>query len=209
MSSHAEPSYRDTHTTDNPADERVHVHVHPVSFYVKIFLALAGLTIFTVASSRLDIDGFVSPGTVRGAGIFNFILAMIVASVKASLVVTFFMHLKDDNRFNALVFVGSVLFAGVFLAYTLNDTNHRNDGDRFHGLHVLPSTGERAPGGVDHQFTFEEPEAGIERTEEFVPHGEGHEGGEGEAHEGGEAHESEAAPEGEAPEGEAPAEAGH
>lgn len=198
MSSPAEHSYRDGHATDNPADERVHVHVHPVSFYVKIFLALAGLTIFTVAKPRLDIDGFVSPGTARGAGAFNLVLAMMIAGIKASLVVTFFMHLKDDSRFNALVFIGSVLFAGVFLAYTLNDTNHRNDGDRFHGLHVLPSTGERAPGGIDHQFTFEEPEAGIERTEEFVPHGEGPEGGEAhEAGAGGEPHE------------EAPVEGGH
>ena len=171
MSSPAQHSYRDGHATDDPANERVHVHVHPVSFYVKIFLALSALTVITVATSRIDIDGFISPGTVRGAGIFNLVLAMFIATIKASLVVTFFMHLKDDNRFNALVFVGSILFAGVFLAYTLNDTNHRHDGDRFHGIYVIPSTGERAPGGIDHQFTFEEPEEGIERTEEFVPHG--------------------------------------
>lgn len=194
MSSPAQHSYRDGHATDDPANERVHVHVHPVSFYVKIFLALSALTIITVATSRIDIDGFISPGTVRGAGIFNLVLAMFIATIKASLVVTFFMHLKDDNRFNALVFVGSLLFAGVFLAYTLNDTNHRNDGDRFHGIHVIPSTGERAPGGIDHQFTFEEPEEGIERTEEFVPHGAGHEGGEEAAAEGA---------------GDAPAEGGH
>ena len=206
MSSPAEHSYRDAHTTDDPANERVHVHVHPVSFYVKIFLALAALTIITVLSSRLDIDGFISPGTVRGAGVFNLLLAMFIATIKASLVVTFFMHLKDDSRFNALVFVGSLLFAAVFLAYTLNDTNHRNDGDRFHGIYVLPSTGERAPGGIDHQFTFEEPEAGIERTEEFVPHGEAHEGGE--AHEAGEEAPAEGGEAHEAGE-EAPAEGGH
>ena len=58
------------------------------------------------------------------------------------------MHLRDDSRFNALVFIGSVLFAGVFLAYTMNDTAHRGAGDPYYGVHVLPTTGERAPGGV-------------------------------------------------------------
>jgi cytochrome c oxidase subunit IV len=166
----SDSTYREHDHPDDPAQEHVHVHVHPESFYWKIFGALIALTVITVATSYVDIDGFVSPGTPNGAGAFNLGLAMIIACTKAALVVTFFMHLKDDSRFNALVFVGSVLFAGVFLAYTLNDTNHRNDGDRFHGIHVIPSTGERAPGGVDHQFTFEEPEAGVERTEEFTPH---------------------------------------
>lgn len=186
---HAHDAHHDDHG-DHADDGKVHVHVHPESFYFKIFGALIALTVITVATSYIDIDGFISPGTPHGAGGFNLALAMVIASTKAAFVVTFFMHLKDDNRFNALVFVGSVLFAGVFLAYTLNDTNHRNDGDRFHGIHVLPSTGERAPGGIDRQFTFEEPEEGIERTEEFVPHAEvGEPAAEGE-------HEGAAAPEG-------------
>ncbi len=171
MANHASSAHdeHDDHG-DHADDGLVHVHVHPESFYWKIFGVLIFLTVVTVATSYIDIDGFIAPGTPHGAGGFNLALAMVIAATKAGFVVTFFMHLKDDNRFNALVFVGSVLFAAIFLAYTLNDTNHRNDGDRFHGIHVLPSTGERAPGGVDHQFTFEEPEAGIERTEEFVPH---------------------------------------
>ena len=163
-------------------DGQVHVHVHPVSFYLKVFGALIALTVITVLTAKyVDLDGIFTPEAPAGAASANLILAMVIATAKASLVCTFFMHLKDDNRFNVLVFLGSLLFVGVFFAYTMNDTSHRNDGDRFHGIHVLPSSGERAPGGVDHQFTFEEPEEGIERTETFTPHGaDGAHGAEGE-----------------------------
>jgi cytochrome c oxidase subunit 4 len=149
------------HADEHEDDGAVHVHVHSVQFYVGILAALMALTIITVATSYIDIDGFIQPGTPHGAGGFNLGLAMIIATMKASLVVTFFMHLREDARFNALVFIGSVLFAGVFLAYTLNDTANRGEGDPFHGVHVLPTTGERAPGGVGCRFVGEEPEAAI------------------------------------------------
>lgn len=140
----------------------VHVHVHPVRFYVTIFLVLIALTVITVATSYVDIDGFIIPGTPAGAGSFNLALAMLIATTKAACVATWFMHLKDDNRFNVLVFVGSLIFVGIFLAYTLNDTEHRGDVDPYNGVYVLPGTGERAPGGVEAAFPGEEPELGIE-----------------------------------------------
>lgn len=139
----------------------VHVHIHSIQFYAAILGTLIFLTVLTVATSLVDIDGFVQPGTPQGAGGFNLILAMVIATIKAGFVVTYFMHLRDDSRFNALVFVGSVLFVGVFFAYTMNDTGHRGHGDPFYGVHVLPTTGERAPGGVRCIFQGEEPEEGI------------------------------------------------
>jgi len=139
----------------------VHVHIHSIKFYAGILGILIFLTVATVATSLVDIDGFIQPGTPQGAGGFNLALAMIIATIKAGFVVTFFMHLRDDSRFNALVFVGSVLFAGVFLAYTMNDTGHRGQGDPYYGVHVMPTTGERAPGGVSCRFQGEEPEPGI------------------------------------------------
>lgn len=144
----------------------VHVHVHPVRFYVMIFLALIALTVITVATSYIDIDGFVVPGTPAGSGGFNLALAMLIATTKAVFVATWFMHLKDDNRFNVLVFAGSLIFVGIFLAYTMNDTEHRGAVDPFNGVYVLPGTGERAPGGIDRVFPGEEPELGIEAPAE-------------------------------------------
>jgi len=142
----------------------VHVHIHTIRFYGGILAILIGLTVLTVATSLVDIDGFIQPGTPQGAGGFNLALAMVIATIKAGFVVTFFMHLRDDSRFNALVFIGSVLFAGVFLAYTMNDTSHRGQGDPFYGVHVLPTTGERAPGGVQCRFEGEAPEPGVTGT---------------------------------------------
>lgn len=206
----------DSHDHDHhPNDGAVHVHVHDVSFYLKVFGGLIFLTVFTVATSYIDIDGLVRPGTPHGAGGMNFLLAMAIATCKAAFVCTWFMHLKDDARFNALFFVGSVLFAGVFLAYTLNDTYYRQHEDRYQGVHVDPSTGERAPGGlVDVGGSCEVNANCVSynchemRCAEFVVHheggehgegGEAHEAGAAEAHEGGEAE----AHEGEAHEGEA------
>lgn len=142
-------------------DGAVHVHVHSIRLYVTVFLVLIALTVLTVATSYIDIDGFIRPGTPRGAGGMNLLLAMAIASTKAFFVVTWFMHLKDDNRFNALVFFGSLVFMGVFFAYTINDTAYRGQSDPYNGVHVTPDTGERAPGGIDHVFPGEEPEEGI------------------------------------------------
>ena len=44
----------------------VHVHVHPVKLYVGVFLALITLTVITVLTSYVDIDGFIRPGTAAG-----------------------------------------------------------------------------------------------------------------------------------------------
>jgi cytochrome c oxidase subunit 4 len=153
------PYREDTHGDHD--EGAVHVHIHPISFYAGILGVLIILTVLTVATSLVDVDGMVVPGTPQGAGGVNLAIAMLIATIKAGFVVTFFMHLKDDSRFNALVFVGSVLFAGVFLAYTMNDTAHRGQGDPYYGVHVLPTTGERAPGGIRCRFEGEEPEPGV------------------------------------------------
>lgn len=139
--------HHDTHA-GHPNDGAVHVHIHDVKLYLGIFFTLMILTVVTVLASLVDIDGFIRPGTPHGTGGINFLLAMAIATFKATCVVTWFMHLKDDKRFNALIFIGSLLFVGVFFAYTLNDTYYRQNEDRIQGQHVHPSTGERAPGGL-------------------------------------------------------------
>lgn len=158
------------HSEGEQHDGAVHVHVHPVRLYLGIFFTLIALTVITVATSYIDIDGLIRPGTPAGAGGFNLALAMLIATAKATCVVTWFMHLKDDNRFNAIVFVGSVLFAGIFFAYTVNDTAYRGQTDPYNGVHVSPLTGERAPGGVDHVFPGEMPEPGIQAPPAEVEH---------------------------------------
>ncbi len=126
-----------THGHDHGAhdDGAVHAHISPVSFYLKIFAALICFTLLTVGVSYVHL------------GPANLAVAIVIASAKAALVVTFFMHLNHDSRFNALIFVSSLLFIGVFFAYTFNDTEHRAEVDKEQGSMVLEANGKEAPGG--------------------------------------------------------------
>lgn len=122
------------HHDSHHDDGAVHVHVHPASLYYKIFAALIVFTLLTVAVAEVHL------------GEWNFFVAVFIATIKATLVATFFMHLKDDSRFNVLIFVGSLVFMGVFFVYTMNDTNHRGQFSEY-GTKVLTNNGAIAPGG--------------------------------------------------------------
>jgi cytochrome c oxidase subunit 4 len=127
----------DAHDAHGHADDgAVHAHVSSVPFYVAVFLGLLMLTGMTVGQSYVDL------------GKLNIVIVILIATMKASLVVTFFMHLRWDNKFNALIFVSTIFFIGVFFAYTLNDTDRRGDLDPDQNMKVWEKTGEKAPGGM-------------------------------------------------------------
>jgi cytochrome c oxidase subunit 4 len=123
------------HHEHDKDDGGVHVHVHSAALYYKVFAALLFFTGLTVAVGEVHL------------GAWNFFIAVVIATVKAALVAMFFMHLKDDDRFNVMIFVGSLVFMGVFFVYTMNDTNNRGKWDESYGTKVLPATGAVAPGG--------------------------------------------------------------
>ena len=85
-------------------------HVMPLRVLVGVFAGLAALTVLTVAVSKFDF------------GEYNLVIALAIAVMKASLVVLFFMHLIWDKPFNAIVFVGCLVFVGLFIGLTLMDT---------------------------------------------------------------------------------------
>ncbi len=116
-------------------DGAVHAHVSSVAFYVAVFLGLLTLTGLTVGQSYVDL------------GKLNIVIVVLIATMKASLVVAFFMHLRWDNKFNALIFISTIFFIGVFFAYTMNDTDRRGELDADQNVRVSPKTGENAPGG--------------------------------------------------------------
>lgn len=116
-------------------DYHVHSHISSVKFYLGIFATLIACTILTVALSYVHL------------GPLNLAVAVVIASLKAALVVMFFMHLKYDRTFNALIFVITLMFIGVFFAYTINDTGHRGQLDSAQGTMRDVATGKDAPGG--------------------------------------------------------------
>ena len=87
-------------------------HVTPVKLLVGVFGALTILTVMTVVVTSVDLG---SQG--------NFVIAMIVATVKAGLVMAFFMHLVWDKKFNLTVFLSAFLFVVLFLSLALTDRN--------------------------------------------------------------------------------------
>jgi cytochrome c oxidase subunit IV len=116
-------------------DGAVHSHISSPTFYVGVFAALITLTVLTVGQSYVDL------------GSLNLLAVIAIATTKAALVVSFFMHLRWDNKFNALIFISCLFFIGVFFTYTMNDTNRRGELDADQNVKVLPKTGEDAPGG--------------------------------------------------------------
>jgi cytochrome c oxidase subunit 4 len=90
-------------------------HVTPKKTLFIVFGTLVMLTIVTGLTAQIDL------------GALNIPLALTIATSKAALVVLFFMALKYDNRVNALVFALGIVFAGIFLTFTLFDTVFRGD----------------------------------------------------------------------------------
>ena len=94
-----------------------HAHEHSWKGYLYILLILLVLTIITVSASRINF----------GSSSANVVIAMTIATIKASLVAIFFMHLKDDKPINGLIFVSSLLFLAIFLGFSIVDADSRFD----------------------------------------------------------------------------------
>ena len=95
--------------TSNQHDDHGLAHVMPVSTMLTVFGALVLLTLLTVAAAQISF------------GAWEVWVSLGIASVKATLIAVYFMHLKYDKPFNALVFFSSLVFVGLFLALTLMD----------------------------------------------------------------------------------------
>jgi cytochrome c oxidase subunit 4 len=90
-----------------------HDHVLPIKTYFGVFGALIFLTAITVGVSYLNL------------GPRALLVALVVALVKAGLVVGYFMHLKFDVRFHSFVFFSSIIFLAIFFGFTFMDLGSR------------------------------------------------------------------------------------
>lgn len=63
-------------------------------------------------------------------GFLNFPIAMLIATVKASLVMFWFMGLKFDSTENRVIFFSSILFVAIFIVLTFSDIMFRK-GDAY------------------------------------------------------------------------------
>ena len=83
----------------------------------------------------------------------NVVIALTIATIKASLVALFFMHLIHDKVMNSIILVSSFIFLGVFVGFTYADQATRDDlkpqGLKVKAPVVAGAPGAAVPGTVD------------------------------------------------------------
>ena len=90
-------------------------HVVPPGIYLAIILTLLALTGITVYAAFVDL------------GRFNIVVALVIATVKATLVVLFFMHAKYVPQRTKLVIFAGIFWLALLLFMTLSDYASRVD----------------------------------------------------------------------------------
>lgn len=88
-------------------------HVMPLSIYWGVFFALVVGTIVTVWTATMDL------------GALNVIVALVIASVKALLVVLYFMHVKYASKLTWLFAASGFFWLIIMLVITMNDYSSR------------------------------------------------------------------------------------
>ena len=89
-------------------------HAHGAGRYFVVWILLLIFTVTTVVTGRIDL------------GNVNIVLALTIATIKAALVVLFFMHMTEAAGANRLVFVVSVVFVIVMMIGVFGDIWTRN-----------------------------------------------------------------------------------
>lgn len=88
-------------------------HIVSPKVYFAIFGALMVGTFLTVAAAKIDLNQYFSG--------LNIIVALVIATCKASLVVLFFMHGKYSSKRTQLVIICSVFWLAIMLFMTMSD----------------------------------------------------------------------------------------
>jgi cytochrome c oxidase subunit 4 len=117
---------------EHAQDPRVEARHHLITLVI-----LLVLTIITVGASYIN---FGSP-----AG--NVVIALTIATIKASIVSLFFMHLLHDKPVNAVIALAGFLFLGIFLMFDFIDVGSRGNLQpaNLHPAAAAPATPGNAP----------------------------------------------------------------
>lgn len=122
-------------------------HVLPLSVYLKTWGALLALTAVTVGASYVDF------------GKANIWIALLIASIKAILVASIFMHLYYDHKFHSVIIGSAVLFLVIFVGFTMFDTETRGRADAIQADHPVdvraPFAGTRSEQRIRERFAPE------------------------------------------------------
>jgi cytochrome c oxidase subunit 4 len=84
-------------------------HVVSPKTYFAVFIALLALTLTTIAIATVDL------------GPFNTVAALVIAALKGSLVILFFMHVRYSKPLTGLVVFAAILWLAILIGLTLAD----------------------------------------------------------------------------------------
>ena len=85
-------------------------HIVPVRVYITIFLALLVGTALTVVAAFFDFPWRL-----------NTIVALTIATAKATLVVLYFMHVRYSTRLIWVIVASALFWMALLFAFTLSD----------------------------------------------------------------------------------------
>lgn len=92
-------------------------YIVPFKVYIFVILALLFFTILTVTVSNVSF----------GSTFMNFLVAMVIAGIKSSLVLLFFMGLRWDSWLNRTCVFGTFLALFAFIFLTASDVWYREE----------------------------------------------------------------------------------
>ncbi len=89
------------------------IHLVPARVFLSVWVGLVLLTVITVSASYLDMKKFT---------VFT---VMLIATVKASLVLLYFMHIRFENKIFMIMILVVLAVFSVFVALTFSDYPYR------------------------------------------------------------------------------------
>ena len=92
--------------------EEIHAPV-PYRTFILIWVALLILTVVTIAVSRVHL------------GALNIWVALAIASVKSSLVIFIFMHLRQESKLFKIGILTLLVVVAIFIGLTFTDVLYR------------------------------------------------------------------------------------
>ncbi len=85
----------------------------PYKTFILIWVVLLVLTVVTIAVSRIQLDAL------------NIWVALAIASIKSSLVVFIFMHLRQESKLFKIGLVTLLVIVAIFIGLTFTDVLYR------------------------------------------------------------------------------------
>ena len=88
-------------------------HIQPYTHLLAVLVALLALTAVTIWVSRIEL------------GSLNIWMTLLIASIKSSIVLLFFMHLKYEGRLIRTTFIVTVCTLAILIGFLFWDISFR------------------------------------------------------------------------------------